>query len=266
MGVEVVMPTFFDELAEPWRNFPRTIRLYAIASACSALALTLIQVSLSEKQELPRPNTNRERQIRPADSPKEKDKVDVISSWEAVRSTNDIVELNHFITKFPETQFSDAAWDRMDQLIQGGALKVAGETEGLDILSNILQHDKDKSSAALRSMIAYYGFDREYPLGFALFYSDGSRVLYSGEKIDTKLSFDPANIKVLRITPSDLCFSGFAWNGPGPHIIMDNDCVGARPGSRFELIHTKDVSVAVEALGVSPRGAAWVIGIKKPID
>jgi hypothetical protein len=266
MGVEVVMPTFFDELAEPWRNFPRTIRLYAVASACGALALTLIHVSLSEKQEAPRPNTSREQQIMPEDSPKEKEKADVISSWEAVKSTNDIVELNHFITKFPETQFSDAAWDRMDQLIQGGALKVAGEAEGLDILSNVLQHDKDKSSAALRSMIDYYGFDRRYPLGFALFYSDGSRVLYSGEKIDPKLSFDPANIKVLRITPSELCFSGFAWNGPGPHIIMDYDCVGGRPGSRFEPVRTASVSVAFESLGVSPRGAAWVIGIRKPID
>jgi hypothetical protein len=267
MGVEVVMQTFFDELVEPWRNFPRTVRLYAVASVSGALALTLIHVFLPGKQEVPLPNVDREQKIMPEDSPTGKEKVDVISSWEAVKSTNDIVELNHFITRFPSSQFSDAAWDRMDQLIQRGALKVAGETEGLDILSNALQHDKDKSSsAALRSFINYYGFNEKYPLGFALFYSDGSRVLYSGEKIDPKLSFDPANIKVLRITPFQLCFSGFAWNGAGAHLIMDNDCVSAPPGSRSELIKAKDFSVAVESLGVSPRGAAWVIGIRKPID
>lgn len=258
------MQTPFDELVEPWRNFPKTVGLYAIASVSGALALVFVHVLFQGKQQSILPNVDRAPNALPKDIPMEEKETDVISSWEGVRSTNDIVELNRFITKFPGNQFSDAAWDRMDQLIQGGALKVAGETEGLDILSNVLQHEKDKSSAALRSFISYFGFDKRYPLGFALFYSDGSRVLYSGEKIDPKVSFDPATIKILRITPSYLCFTGFAWNGAGPRISMDDDCVGGAPGSLTTAVTTKDLSVSFESLGVSAHGAAWVIGISKP--
>jgi hypothetical protein len=258
---EVVMQTFIDELVEPWKHLPKTLGLYAVASVFGAFALVFVHVLLPGKQVFKAPAV--EQKTFRKESPMEDKQTDVISSWEAVKATNDVVELNNFLTKYPSNQFSDAAWSRMEQLIQTGALKIAGGTEGLDILSNVLQHEKDKSSGALRSIIDYFGFDKRYPLGFALFYSDGSRVLYSGEKIDPKLSFDPAEIKILRITPSYLCFTGFRWNGAGPHLSMDNDCVGGAPGSLSTLISTDDLSVSFESLGASEHGAAWVIGISK---
>jgi hypothetical protein len=186
---------------------------------------------------------------------------DLISSWESVQNTKDVAALNTFINKFPNSQFTDAAWRRLSQLIQEGALEVAGENAGLDVIATVLQHTRDSPSAPLESIVNHYSLREKYPLGFALFYSDGRQVLYYGDNLNSNTAFDPANIKVVLLSKFQLCFSGFRWNGPGGHIIMGNNCIGLNPGSKMSLLVGRQVSVSFESLATSPSGAAWVIGL-----
>jgi hypothetical protein len=250
------------ELLVPWKQFPRTLLLYASAWLVGAIFLGLLHVNFPPESRTAPPNVNQEFKAAPENGV-DKTGPDLISSWESVRKTEDVAALNKFINRFPNSQFTDAAWDRLSQLIQGGALKVAGENAGLDIIATVLQHERDAPPAPLESIVSYYDLAKKYPLGFALFYSDGRRLLYSGNSINSSATFNPASIKVRFLNELELCFTGFVWNGPGSRMIMDNICVGLQPGNKMNFYRGRDVAVTFESLAASPSGAAFIIGLHK---
>ena len=109
-----------------------------------------------------------------------------------------------------------------------------------------------------KSPISYYGLDKKYPLGFALFYSVGTRVLYSEEDVEKEYSFDTNEIKMLGSSLSKPCLTGFILNDPRgvPAFVVDDVCVGTAPGSTFTFFRMSEVEAIASSLGVSPHGVA----------
>jgi hypothetical protein len=104
--------------------------------------------------------------------------------------------------------------------------------------------------------------DSKYPLGFAIFYSDGHKILSYGKPGNGRISFDPSTLTIsargkfecLSVLPvsidgrlmnnfTNLCFSG---NGGVMH--------AARVG---------DTAIDIEPLGGTSEGLAWIIGMKQ---
>jgi 5S rRNA maturation endonuclease (ribonuclease M5) len=133
------------------------------------------------------------------------------------------------------------------------------ETE-LQTIQNTLQTIKkmlenpSKNVTQLTKFIDTQRLEAKYPLGYALFYSDGRKTLYYGNPN----TFDPASIQVVSFGQNEMCFNanlkGTQW---------DDACVDitAAPGP-----HTLQVSPPfhfyVELLAQSAGEAAWMIGVR----
>lgn len=138
-------------------------------------------------------------------------------------------------------------------------------TARLEHIEKLLQ-DKDKKPQELKQFIDGLGISQRYPLAYALFYSDGQKLLYSHIVNNTGIIFDTASIIVDKITTEQMCISGLritvqgstVGGGRGP-------CFNMAPGSILHLARVGEnprVAVDVEALGGSIGGGAWVIGLK----
>jgi hypothetical protein len=77
----------------------------------------------------------------------------------------------------------------------------------LQIIQSSLQDIKklieSKNVPQLTKFIDSQRLEAKYPLGYALFYSDGHKTLYYG----SPKSFDPASIQLISLTQNEMCFN-----------------------------------------------------------
>ena len=85
--------------------------------------------------------------------------------------------------------------------------------------------------------------------------------LYHAGNTNNDVQFDPSTIRVLRLTATNFCFSGFSVTVKGSHLTMDGNCLGTAVGSVLHLVRWSGVSIDAESLGGSAAGAAWIIGL-----
>jgi hypothetical protein len=82
------------------------------------------------------------------------------------------------------------------------------ETSVTDIRS-LLEH-QNTHPHALQQFVDERGWEQKYSLGFALFYSNGSKTLHYGKQPNPDISFDPSSIKIIHITNYEVSFVGMA--------------------------------------------------------
>lgn len=109
------------------------------------------------------------------------------------------------------------------------------------------------------------GFEKKYPLGFALFYSNERKSLYYDDlkQRSSGIKFDPSTIQVQKITKETLHISGFSIvTSSGSELELTNTTFSTTPGMVIRLATIGRVEVDVEALGRSGNEVAWIIGMK----
>jgi hypothetical protein len=239
-------------LIQPWQKLPKIMIFYAAVWVVGAAALTFLHVAFpEEKPSIPAVPNSIEGKPTP----------DLISkAWDAVKASSDIAELNAFISSFPNSQYAEEARKRVVDLEQARNLQVADAGVNPQIIAQLLEN-KDSEPAALDKFLAAKGFEKEYSLGFAIFYSDGRKTLYYAENTNQDVKFDPATIRVLNLTPTKFCLSGFYAIVKGTRLLLDATCIGSSPGSVLNLMRINGVTIKAESLGGSSASIAWIIGL-----
>jgi hypothetical protein len=72
------------------------------------------------------------------------------------------------------------------------------EDKQTTLLQDIKQLLENQNSHELNKFFESKEFEQKYPLGFALFYSDGRKTLYYGKPSSSGIIFDPSTLKVKR--------------------------------------------------------------------
>lgn len=134
----------------------------------------------------------------------------------------------------------------------------------LDYIQQLIEN-KDARSQELTEFINQRGLDQKYPLGFALFYSDGRKLLYYGHPSSNGISFDPSDLRVTRV-------DDYSWklnvvpmrsNQKALEIALENISDITISNNRPTLlVRASGVSLYTEPLASSGEAAAWVIGMK----
>jgi hypothetical protein len=131
-------------------------------------------------------------------------------------------------------------------------------TARLDKIQTLLE-DKDKNPQKLTNFITQEGFEQKYPIGFALFHSDGRKTLYYGRLARSGIIFDPSNLKVERKADGFYCLNILPVKIGGR--LLDNFkdmCVR----QVMHVAQIGDIFIDIEPLASSDEGLAWVIGMK----
>jgi hypothetical protein len=256
MGGSVTMTqATLNDLFRPWRRFPQILGFYALVWVVGAVTLTFIHITFQEKVMPPQaPSFD----TKPTDDKRSPEAIS--NAWNAVQASNDVNKLNNFISRFPTSQYAEEARKRIDTLEQAEKMQVADAGASIQLVAQLLEN-KDTKPALLDEFISSRRFEKKYPLGFGLFYSDGRKTLYHSGKTNNDVQFDPSTIRVLQLTATNICFSGFVVKVKGIPLTMNNVRVGARVGSVFNFMRWQGVSISGESLGVSATGAAWIIGL-----
>jgi hypothetical protein len=121
-----------------------------------------------------------------------------------------------------------------------------------------LLENKDEDPKAINTFTEQAGFVQKYPLGFALFYSDGRKILYYGRQTSSGISFDPSSLKVTR-AGDWYCMNILPVRIQGK--LLDN-IQNACFAHVTHVAQIGDVLLDIEPLATSSEGAAWVLGMK----
>jgi hypothetical protein len=184
----------------------------------------------------------------------------ISEAWDAVQASNDIYTLNGFISRFPASQYAEEARKRVVDLEQSEKMQMADAGVNPQMIAQLLEN-KDSEPDSLDKFLAAKGFYKEYSLGFAIFYSDGRKTLYHAENTNPDVKFDPATIRVLNLTPTKFCLSGFYAIVKRTRLFMDPTCIGSSPGSILNFMKINGVTIRAESLGGSSASIAWIIGL-----
>lgn len=169
-----------------------------------------------------------------------------------------------FLELFPESERSKVYALYTQCIVR--ILHLQGEDSGtvrkveadLELIKDLLER---RNPAELDRYFKSKELEKKYPLGFALFYSDGRKTLYYG--IHSGVSFDLSSLRASGISSDKFVMSGFKFTGSGGGTLAMNDVhVLTGAGSIVHLLVSGNVAVDIESLAGSTEGVAWVIGMK----
>lgn len=262
-----MIETTLNTFREPWRKFPRVLGFYAVVWIVGAAVLTLIHVAFDKTAtppQLPSIGTN------PTPTPTREPAADDISkasesnAWVAVLASNNVDAYNNFMSKFPNSQHAGEARDRITELT-AVQMRLADADSSVQIIAQLLQN-KESNPQSLKEFAAEKGFKNKYPLGYAIFYSDGNQLLSYETSADSAIRFDPSELKVTFEKAPDskgfmVCLNLLPVRINGEMMTnFRNICFGgAKP--IMHAVRLGNVSIDIEYLAASPRGAAWIIGM-----
>lgn len=188
---------------------------------------------------------------------------DISSSWDSVRGSNDIASLFNFAVKFPDTHFANLAWARINELVKQGGLQVASLDNDVDFIASVLEH-KSNTSSIIESIIETHNLEGKYPLGFAIFYADGSKILhYDAKWKDGPVAFDPSLLEMTFNVGRTVCINTLPVKVNGqPVRNFSNICFGGIGSIIHAVRFTGLATLDIEPLGEFNRGLAWVIGMR----
>jgi hypothetical protein len=184
----------------------------------------------------------------------------VSKAWNDVRASHDIDALNSFISRFPNSLYVEEARKRINILEQAQTMQVADADVNVQMVAQLLEN-KDSKPYALDDFVTSKGLKDKYPLGFAIFFSDGHKVLSSGSSEDSNISFDPSAVK-LTLVQNAACLDVLPVRINGRLMTnFQNICFGGG-GPVIHAVGLGSLAIDIETLGESPHGAAWVIGMR----
>jgi hypothetical protein len=125
-------------------------------------------------------------------------------------------------------------------------------------LRSLLENNGGKNTPTpeLKRFIDTKGLEQKYPLGFALFYTDGRKPPLYYDRQSGGVNFDPSKLSVTKLTSNEICFD---W----PDIHATHVWVRTKTGGVVHLFQIDHVGIDGELLGNSTEGAAWVIGMRE---
>jgi hypothetical protein len=137
------------------------------------------------------------------------------------------------------------------------------EAEQLSELEHIekLLENPSENLPQLTEFIDSQGLEAKYPLGYALFYTDGRKTLYYGSP---KSSFDPASVQVISLTQNQIHYNA-DWKDPGTksEMQMNDAYIDMDVPGTHSLMVVGSLHFYVELIAHSVGEAAWIIGVKK---
>jgi hypothetical protein len=135
-------------------------------------------------------------------------------------------------------------------------LQVTQDTQrDVATIRRLLENSTNKPSPQLNAFIESRHLEEKYPLGFALFYSDGRKTIHHGRPAD-KVQFDPSDVKLTRFTATHACISMRINNNT-----FNNECIQRRENSRWLFMTFNYVAFWGETLANSDEGVVWVLGL-----
>jgi hypothetical protein len=269
--------TPFNEFSQPWRKFPQILGFYAAMWVVGAVVLTAVHVWFPPEKATSRSMPPVEAPKIPVEGPVNVAPVGPIApmamgnpsaqaiskAWDEVRSTDDIVQLTDFATKFPGSPFAELAWKRINELVEAGGLKLASLDDNASFVALVLSHQKE-ASRVLDQLIDDHDLKNKYPLGFAIFYADGSKVLNYGTRGQSgKISFDPSDMKVSFRGDKAVCVDQLPVRMDGILVSnFSNVCFGGNGSIIRAVKYANLAEIDIEPVGQSSEGLAWVIGMR----
>lgn len=267
----------FASLTGPWRRFPQTLAFYAATWAIGAIVLTLLHVWFPPPRASapPAPPV-----AAPAPTPAQtrETPIDEISytlelmAWHQALTVNSLDGYRNYILEFPNSQRASDAMKLIGELqsydrqLQSAEMELADSDSSVEIITQLLEN-KDANPQSLENFVAKIGLKYKYPFGYGLFYSDGTKILSYEVAIKNAIRFDPTVSKVtFENTPDGsgikVCLDLLPMRVNGDIIKnISNVCFGGR-APILHAVRWYDVSIDIEYLAASPRGAAWVIGMR----
>jgi hypothetical protein len=134
-------------------------------------------------------------------------------------------------------------------------------------IKRLLQENNGKTTPTpdLRNFISSNQLEQKYPIGFALFYTDGRKTLHYGYTSESGISFDPTNVTVRfernAIGHNVICIDGSPVKIRGKKLDVKNNCFGGPPPAKGQW-EIDDVGLYVGLLASNTNEAAWLIGLK----
>lgn len=266
----------FASLAEPWRRFPQTVMFYAAMWVIGAVALTLLHVWFSPPQ-TSAPFAPHVGAPTPAPVPTREPPINEISNvlelmaWHQALTVNNLDGYRNYILEFPHSQRTRNAMVLIKQLqsddrqLQSAEMELADSDSSVSIITQLLEN-KDSNPQSLEDFVAKIGLKYKYPFGYAMFYSDGTKILSYEASVKGSIRFDPSVSKInFQNRPGgkgiEVCLDVLPIRINGDIFRnINNMCIGGS-APVLHAVRLSDVSIDIEYLAASPRGAAWVIGL-----
>jgi hypothetical protein len=155
------------------------------------------------------------------------------------------------------------------ELSQGGGLTHEDAQEIKAMLEALIEHNDPQK---FEQFVDARGLEQKYPLGFALFYSDGSKTLHYGRPGASDSSFDPDTITVVSASAKLLCINIPSARLHNSTVELGQTCFGTPPwleaqtpqaGQFVNVARVGDIVLEVEILASSADAWAWVIGMRQ---
>jgi hypothetical protein len=161
---------------------------------------------------------------------------------------------DHYRIQKTEEMFQQTLRSQRAQQLTESTARTVEEIKTL-LLGN---RNQTTPTSALQTFIESKKLEEKYPLGYALFYTDGRTppLYFKQRAVNNNISFDPSNLRVTELTSNRMCFD---W----PDVHATHICLTGRSGAVFPMIRISDVQIEGELLGNATDGAAWVIGMRK---
>ena len=187
----------------------------------------------------------------------------VAKAWDAARASDDIADLFNFAKTYPNTSYADEAWRRMNNLAADGKLRLASLSDDADFIGQVLYHEKDTDNI-LGTIAAYHKLDSNYNYGYAVFYSDGHKVVHSQMLNKTPyVVFDPSSLGVKFSDDKKICIDSLKITANGRMLLgMTNVCFGGDGRVQRLIKVNNSIELDAEPLGQSQYGLAWAIGVR----
>lgn len=206
-------------------------------------------------------------------------------AWADAVNSNDIQKYSSFIADFPNSPREGEAKDRIRYLLAMQRLKAKGiaekDRDDLSARMQLADVDADSSVQLVAQLLANKntdpqllieynvakGFASRYPLGFALFFSNGSQLLSYQAVANTRVRFDPSNLKVTFQRAPDsktmrVCLNLLPVSIDGKPMTNFRDVCFGGSEPIIHAVRIDNVSIDIEYLAATPRGAAWIIGMR----
>jgi hypothetical protein len=129
------------------------------------------------------------------------------------------------------------------------------------LLQQIKSMLENKSTREISEFTMHQGLQVKYPLAYALFYTDGRKLLYYGNP-QAKVDFDPSKL-IVDDTGSGFCISGLSVSSQGSGISGPGQICLPHPAARMiiRFARIENITVIFEAIAASATEKAWVIGL-----
>jgi hypothetical protein len=129
-----------------------------------------------------------------------------------------------------------------------------------EALRRLLENKNTSNSKKVEDYVQRSGLESTYPLGFALFYSDGRKTLHYGQT-GTGVIFDPSLVEVTEFGTDKICLSSAPIKVNRTTLNFSNNCFARGSEGRFSFVDLGTAGVEIARLADSGKAVVWVMGL-----